>query len=258
MEDILFLGNGYNLIWTFLMMSFVGWCLEVIYATVVQGKFINRGFLNGPQCPIYGVGGIIIILCTSYFKDNYALVFLVASIAVSALEFFVGFILEKLFHNKWWDYSERPFNIKGYVCLSFSLLWGIAALAAVYLINPSIVWIIKAMPYTLGLTLLIILCVIFVTDTVLSVIQAKKLGNHFKQLEKLSKTFRLGSDAVGMALSETTAVTINNMFKIKEKITSSRIFKSFPTLKSKKYSGKLDNIKDEESHIDINKKDTNN
>ena len=118
----------YDMLLYYLLYSFLGWCTEVVYATLKTGKFVNRGFLNGPVCPIYGTGMAICVLLLNTLVDKWFLLFIVGLVFASVLEFLTGFVLEKIFKLKWWDYSKEPFNIKGYICLKFSLLWGLAIL----------------------------------------------------------------------------------------------------------------------------------
>ena len=114
---------------SFFVYGFLGWCTEVAYAAVKQGKFVNRGFLNGPICPVYGIGVGVVVQFLTPVENNLVLLYISSTILVTAIEGITGFLLEKIFHNKWWDYSDMPFNIKGYVCLKFTILWGLAVLA---------------------------------------------------------------------------------------------------------------------------------
>lgn len=117
----------YGLFWIFFLYAFLGWCTEVSYAALVTGTFVNRGFLNGPVCPVYGFGAVIVLNCLTPLADNLLLLFLGSVALTSALEWFTGFVLEKLFHQRWWDYSDEPFNLSGYVCLRFSIAWALPA-----------------------------------------------------------------------------------------------------------------------------------
>ena len=100
-----------------------GWCTEVSYAALDRGIFVNRGFLNGPYCPIYGCGVVIVVAVLTPLKDNLLILFIGSFLLTSILEYITGYLLEKVFHNQWWDYSDKPFNIHGYVCLKFSIYW---------------------------------------------------------------------------------------------------------------------------------------
>ena len=97
--------NIYQAVWIFIIYAFLGWCSEVAFAAVNKGKFVNRGFLNGPVCPIYGVGMLIVVLCLWNLRDRPLLLFLGSALLTTALEFVTGFVLERFFHDKWWDYS---------------------------------------------------------------------------------------------------------------------------------------------------------
>ena len=105
--------NFYEVLWIFIIYAFIGWCAEVSYAAVNRGIFVNRGFLNGPYCPIYGCGVVIVVTVLTPLKDNLFLLFVGSVVLTSVLEYITGFLLEKVFHNKWWDYSNMPFNING-------------------------------------------------------------------------------------------------------------------------------------------------
>lgn len=111
--------NCYELVWIFIIYAFIGWCTEVSYAALDRGIFVNRGFLNGPYCPIYGCGVVIVVAVLTPLKDNLLILFIGSFLLTSILEYITGYLLEKVFHNQWWDYSDKPFNIHGYVCLKF-------------------------------------------------------------------------------------------------------------------------------------------
>ena len=128
--------NFYELVWIFIIYAFIGWCTEVSYAALDTGKFVNRGFLNGPYCPIYGCGVVIVVAILTPLKENLLILFAGSFLLTSVLEYITGYILEKVFHNKWWDYSDKPFNIKGYVCLKFSIYWGLACTFIMDIIHP--------------------------------------------------------------------------------------------------------------------------
>ena len=116
----------YQLLWIFFLYAFLGWCTEVSYAALRTGKFVNRGFLNGPVCPIYGCGVVVVLAGLEPLKGNFVLLFLGSVVLTSALEWATGFVLEKLFRQRWRDYSDKPFNLGGYICLEFSVMWGFA------------------------------------------------------------------------------------------------------------------------------------
>ena len=120
----------------FFLYSFLGWCLEVLCKLVSEKKFVNRGFLIGPYCPIYGYGAILMsVLLQKYLDDPFTL-FIMIVLICSVLEYFTSFFLEKIFHTRWWDYSHNKFNINGRICLETMIPFGILGLAIIYVLNP--------------------------------------------------------------------------------------------------------------------------
>lgn len=154
----------YNLIMYFFIYSFLGWCVEVFYAFKNQRKFVNRGFLHGPLCPIYGSCILLMIILLSNFKGNFFILFLAATLATSVIEYITGFILEKLFKTKYWDYTEDPFNLHGRICLHFSIMWGLASLAVVKIVHPIIASIVNSIPSQIHVSLVIISLILLSLD----------------------------------------------------------------------------------------------
>ena len=126
----------YHILAFFLIYSCLGWCVEVVYAAATTGQLVNRGFLNGPVCPIYGFGMILVLFFLTPLEDDLLLLYLGGVILPSALELVGGWALYKLYRTRWWDYTDKPFNIGGYVCLEFSLMWGVGAMVMVKVIIP--------------------------------------------------------------------------------------------------------------------------
>lgn len=140
----------YELTGLFFIYSFIGWCVEVGVAAFKRKKFINRGFIMGPLCTIYGLGAVAFAIFLPELKENLFFLFLGGAILASFIEFVTGVLLEKIFHKKWWDYSEYRFNFEGYVCLQYSLLWGVFAVFLVWFVNPFLVSIIRFIPHLTG------------------------------------------------------------------------------------------------------------
>lgn len=183
--------------WIVLIYSCLGWCCEVAFAALKTGKFVNRGFLNGPVCPIYGFGVLSVVLVLEPVKDNLLLLFFGSMVFTSLLEFIAGFAMERIFHDKWWDYSNNPFNIKGYICLEFSVIWGIACVLVVDIIHPIIMKLVNAVPHALGLWIMAVLYVILAADAVLTLVELLKLPKRFKAMEELEAAITAVSDAMG-------------------------------------------------------------
>lgn len=189
-------------LWIFLIYAFLGWCTEVSYAALTTGKFVNRGFLNGPLCPIYGFGVIIVLTCLTPLQHNLPLLFLGSVLLTSLLEWLTGFVLEKLFHQRWWDYSNEPFNLNGYICLRFSIAWGLACLFVVKLVHPTILLFIRVIPHPLSLALLILLGIGIAVDLVATVRTIAKLNRQLDQIDQLAVKIRDASNEFGENLAE--------------------------------------------------------
>lgn len=125
----------------FYIYSVLGWLVESIYCSLFakpKPHWINRGFLYGPYCPIYGVGALMVLLVLWPLRNLPMVVFIASMVLTSILEYFTSYILEKLFHTRWWDYSSKRFNLRGRICLKNSLLFGVMGLVLVYIIHPLI------------------------------------------------------------------------------------------------------------------------
>ena len=194
--------NFYELVWIFIIYAFFGWCTEVSYAALDTGKFVNRGFLNGPYCPIYGCGIVIVVTILTPLKENLLLLFVGSVLLTTTLEFLTGYILEKAFHNKWWDYSDKPFNVKGYICLKFSILWGLACTFVMEILHPAIYKLITWIPFLPGDILLIILMGIFAVDCCITVSTILKFNRHLKIMEDLAASIHRLSDEIGENIYE--------------------------------------------------------
>lgn len=192
----------YQALWIFCIYAFLGWCVEVVFQALVHGKFINRGFLNGPVCPIYGFGILAVVVALTPLKSNPLLLFVGSVLLTSALEFITGFALAKIFHDKWWDYSNEPCNIMGYVCLRFSLMWGLACMLVMDIVHPIIMRLINAVPERLGYILLSILFATLLADMIVTVLATSKLRKRLHNMAAIEKRMRVISDAVGGSLAE--------------------------------------------------------
>lgn len=211
----------YNMMWYLLIYGFLGWCCEVIFAACSTGKFVNRGFCCGPICPIYGFG-VLILFVLEPFKDNIFLLFLLSALLTSALEFVTGFVLEKIFHDKWWDYTDMPFNIKGYICLKFSIMWGLACVFVVRLVHPMIAGLVDFVPHKLGVVFLAVLYAAFLADVVVTVINVFKLSRRIRGIEETDKLLRSVSDKIGAELSEKTLTLMEKNEELKKYIETKR------------------------------------
>ena len=113
--------------WLFLFyfFSFLGWCWETLYVSILEKRFVNRGFMRGPFLPLYGSGGVMMLMVARPFNDNILLVYIAGCIGATTLELVTGVLMEKLFKVRYWTYSHKKFNFKGYICLESTLFWGV-------------------------------------------------------------------------------------------------------------------------------------
>lgn len=192
----------YRFLWIFFIYAFFGWCTEVSYAALVTGKFVNRGFLNGPWCPVYGFGVVIVLGCLTPLADNLPVLFIGSVVLTSILEWLTGFVLEKLFHQRWWDYSDQPFNLSGYICLRFSIAWGFACLFVVKLLHPTVLLFIRLIPRTLGIVLLALLGAVMAVDLAATVSTIVKLNRRLAQIDELAAKIKEASNEFGENLAE--------------------------------------------------------
>ena len=192
----------YQFLWIFFVYAFLGWCTEVSYAALRTGKFVNRGFLNGPVCPIYGCGVVVVLVGLTPLKGNFVLLFLGSVVLTSVLELTTGFVLEKLFRQRWWDYSDKPFNLGGYICLEFSIMWGFACLFVVDILHPSIEFFIRLIPHTLGWVLLGLFSAAMAVDLAATVRTIAKLNRQLDQIDQLARRLKTASNEFGENLAD--------------------------------------------------------
>lgn len=166
----------FELILYFSAYSFMGWIMETAYASTNQKKFINRGFLIGPFTPIYGFGSILVLQSSKWveniFENTYIstlMCIVFSTLLVTVLEFITGFVLEKIFNTKWWDYSDDSMNFKGYICLKYSLLWGILAFLLIQVVHPVIAYSVYLIPATIKVYTATFLIIYFIFDTFKSI-----------------------------------------------------------------------------------------
>lgn len=192
----------YLLFWLFFIYAFLGWCTEVSYAALKTGRFVNRGFLNGPVCPVYGCGAVIVLWALEPLRGNLLLLFLGSVALTSLLEWLTGFVLERLFHQRWWDYSQEPFNLNGYICLRFSIAWGLACLFVVKLLHPSVLWCVRAIPHPVGVGLLILFSVTMAVDLAATVRTIARMNRQLGQLDELATSIKEMSNELGANLAD--------------------------------------------------------
>lgn len=208
----------------FFIYAIIGWILEVSFHVISQGKFINRGFLNGPYCPIYGFGALAVVLILGDLgNSNKLYIFFMSALVASILELITGYILEKIFHKRWWDYRSNKFNLGGYICAEFSLIWGAVCYILYEAIHPMIRKAINLLPIKVIITINIIMALIFVVDLIATVITLMGLSEKFKMIEDQSKDIRKVSDGIGQKVADRTFEALDR----KKEIENSKIGKEF-------------------------------
>lgn len=196
----------------FIIYSFLGWFMEVIWTLITDKKLVNRGFLIGPYCPIYGVGCLLLIVFLGSFKDNIFTLFLMSIIVCSILEYFTSFIMEKLFNARWWDYSDRKLNLNGRICVDTMIPFGILGVLVVYFLNP----FLSNVVYFNNIVFFIILF-LFVAD----------FGVSFGIIENMKGTITsVAKDSTEEITKRVRELLLNRSFFHK------RLVKAFPTFKS--------------------------
>ncbi len=170
---------------SFFLYSFLGYCCEVIYCSIPQKRFINRGFLYGPYLPIYGFGSLIVTILLDPLSSWPLAVFLLAFVLTSCLEYFTSWLLEKLFSVKLWDYSKHKVNINGRVCLLNSTLFGLLGLFAEYVVQPGIDALLADIPRIALHYAAIIIVAVVSSDTVLSVAKMKAFRDALARIREL-------------------------------------------------------------------------
>lgn len=152
----------------FMIYSVIGWLIEVVVCSLQLRKIVDRGFLIGPYCPIYGVCSILMIFLLNKYLSDPIVLFVMATLICSIIEYITSYIMEKLFKVRWWDYSHMKFNINGRICLSNSILFGFLGLFLMYIVNPFFNKILLMISKTILIIISVIILVIFIVDVCIS------------------------------------------------------------------------------------------
>jgi len=259
----------------FVLYSFLGWVCETIYCSIDDKKFVNRGFLNGPFCPIYGTGALLVIDIFMKYKDDLLVLFILSVVITSIVEYITSYLLEKIFNLQLWDYSTYSFNLNGRVCLKNSLLFGVLSILAVEVIHPAVEGFLSRLPAWFLITFTGTLVFYFICDVVITVkalIQINMEAGHrqmqLNELAKLrneyiaknkkednkkeSKILQLIKEGrVRELLNEEkikafiTEEKLKELMDVPNKFVHRRVIKAFPGMKSKKYPDAIKQFKKE-------------
>ena len=233
-------------IW-FMLYSFIGWVYESIFCSICEKKLVNRGFLNGPYCPIYGAGAILVIAVLGKIT-NPVLLFFLSMLLTGVVEYFTSWVMERIFNARWWDYSDWKFNINGRVCALGLLAFGTMSLLLKFIIHPFVLKLTERLPNVLIYILSSILLITFFIDIILTVIGLKGFNKKLKEFnEYLNNTITQSfGGAVNQVLDSGAYQQLKSVFgALKDKLNrqESRILKSFPKFKSNSYNDIVEKLK---------------
>ena len=175
----------YYIISWFFVYSFFGWLWETAYVSVRKRKFVNRGFINGPLCTIYGMGAVSIYLILKPFGDNLAVLYIGGVVVATILEYITGWLMERIFHTRWWDYSHRKYNLQGYISLGTSLGWGLFTVLLFKVLQPVVSWFTDLYPQKIGEIFLIVITILYILDFITSAWAAFGLTKNFAKIEDM-------------------------------------------------------------------------
>lgn len=226
----------------FLIYSIIGWLVETIMVMIRTKKFVDRGFLIGPYCPIYGFGSILMILYLTQYKNNILTVFILGVVICSILEYITSYLMEVLFKTRWWDYSDHNFNLNGRIYGQNCLLFGLGGIIVIYAIQPILIKLLNIIPNNLFITITIIILTFFIIDIIISL----NVINKFKKTLTSNDLKRDSTQEFAKAVKE----TISNNHKILEQ----RLMNAFPNINFDKLANIKEDIKEEIKDL-INKID---
>lgn len=205
-----------TLYWFFLY-GCIGWGVEVVYAAIKERRLVNRGFLCGPICPIYGCGMVVLNWTVAALAPSgegksvsTVAVFFVGMVLTTAIELVGGWTLFKIYHIRWWDYSNMKFNIGGYICPQFSLLWGLGSVLMIKVVHPLLARGSSPMPFNIMLIVDVVLLVLFVVDVAASTAAAIGLNKYLREIDELRAKLRVTSDKLTTVLG-TGAMTADTI-----------------------------------------------
>lgn len=240
-----------QLLFYLIIYSFFGWCLESVYKTILERKFVNSGFLYGPFCPIYGFGAVIMILILSKMNQNIFFMFLVCMVLLTIWEYIVGVLLEKIFKIKYWDYSDLRFNLSGRICLKNSIYWGILGVIFTFIIHPIIQNIIDMIPISILFHMNVIAYIILLTDVIITVNRILFIDQKIQQIYEIGDKIKdkinelKQSEGIEKVSGQTIALMISELkeqqaiLKIKIYKLIIRLKRAFPTMQQSEAVSKL-------------------
>lgn len=252
----------------FVLYSFLGWLCETIFCSVPARKFVNRGMLMGPFCPIYGFGALLVIPLLMPVADTLWLLYICGVLVTSVLEYLVGFGLERLFHMKWWDYSDHKLQLHGRVCLTNSLLFGLLVVVVMRFVHPFVWRMVSGIAVSVLPWLSLAVYTYFVADTVITVHSILQLNGKLQQMHDIVEELKAKSIEYKDVLQQNIGGQVDRIFamrpeewvaagqvraamlleRMKElesvnKPLHNRILHAFPHMRSTRYQSALSQLK---------------
>lgn len=211
----------------FLFYSVLGWVWETSLYSVTQRHFVNRGFLNGPYCPIYGVGAVVDVMALGWISNPIAL-FLTGAILASIIEYTTSYAMEYYFHARWWDYSEKPFNLNGRICLEGAVVFGLFGLVLLKVVQPRVAAVTADIASNVLVSVAAILAIVFFYDVVYTVAKIYKLRSKLEAMRELMKG-RVDAEIERMRLDFDMR---GERLRIELNAQEQRMLKAFPAFKA--------------------------
>ena len=175
----------YHIINWFFIYSFLGWAWESAYVSVKERRFVNRGFVTGPLCTIYGCGAVAVYLILKPVSEKLPLLFLGGVIVPTILEYLTAVLMEAVFHTSWWDYSKNKFNFQGRICLGASLGWGVFTVVLFYVLHPFVEWIVSLYSVAAGKVLVCAAGLLYLVDFCVSFANAMQIGKRLRGMDQV-------------------------------------------------------------------------
>ncbi|MFI3209258.1 MAG: putative ABC transporter permease [Eubacteriales bacterium] len=236
-----------DLVLLLIIYSFLGWCCETVYCSVDQKKFVERGFLTGPFCPIYGFGAIFVLLFLSQSSSSVISVFAIGVLITSTLEYVTSWLMEKIFDNKWWDYSDKKYHINGRVCLLNSTLFGMLCLYVYFDLNPWILNLLDSYNDDFKMGFLVALSMYLIVDFSVATYTALGIKKYLQELsakkDELIEKHNELEERIREELINDEMEAFIREGKQKIKFLEKRLLLAFPNIKNKKHQENLSRIR---------------
>lgn len=217
--------TGMEFLWLFLVYSFLGWVLETAVGTIKRKRFTNRGFTTGPFCGVYGTAAVLMAAALQELRGNPVFLFLGCAAVATAVEWITGKTLERLNRKKWWDYSEKRWNFDGYICLSYSVLWGILGFVAVRWGDDFFIWLYHALPGFAAKTVTFAAAAVVFCDTAASLATVRYVRQRSLRVLKTA-----GESTTVRKFQYRTAVLTRRLGKAIEAGVERRMEKAYPLI----------------------------